>query len=91
MSSPGTGAVLGRLALAVLGCVFVGMGLPHFTTRLLLQAGVFPSEAVLSAELITVLALPAVLVWGLAARRVRAFVTVTIVAGIVLGLTADLL
>lgn len=91
MSSPRTGVILGRLALTVLGCVLVGMGLPHFTTRMLLHAGVFPSEAVLSAELITVLALPAVLVWGLAARRVRGFVAVTIVAGIVLGLTADLL
>lgn len=91
MSAPGPGATLWRLAITALGCVLVGMGLPAFVTRLLLRAGAFPSEAVLAAELLTVVALPAVLVWGLAARKPVAFTAVVIVGSTILGLTADLL
>lgn len=91
MKAPSRGQIAARLVLVVVACWATGAGLTGFATRALMQLGLFPSEAVLAGTLLGLLSLPAVIVWGLAARRPVIFGLVTIVGSRLLGLLSKVL
>ncbi len=78
-----------RLALVTVASIVVAAGLTEFASVILTRIGLFPSDAVLAATLITILALPALIVWGLATRRAVVFASLSILGGLALGQFAD--
>ena len=73
------------------GTVFVSAGLTQFSAALLARLGVFPSDAVLASTLLTILCIPAVIVWGLSTRRPVVFAALTLGGSTVLSVVAELI